>query len=119
MGTPAQPRRQLGRFVSGDESDVPQITTAGDWHVGFAPGPGDDPAVEPATGGDIRLFADGKEIGTGGCMRAARTGLADLRTPQGAPHRYGGTCRADIALGAEWRCVVVILIAACCWWFPS
>ena len=44
---PAQARRQLGRLVSGDESDVPQITTAEDWHVGFAPGPGDDPADAP------------------------------------------------------------------------
>ena len=35
VGTPAQARRQLGRLVSGDESDVPQITTAEDWHVGF------------------------------------------------------------------------------------
>ena len=33
--------------MSGDESDVPQITTAEDWHVGFAPGPGDDPAAAP------------------------------------------------------------------------
>ncbi len=47
VGTPAQARRQLGRLVSGDESDVPQITTAEDWHVGFAPGPGDDPAAAP------------------------------------------------------------------------
>ena len=47
VGTPAQARRQLGRLVSGDESDVPQITTAGDWHVGFAPGPGDDPSAAP------------------------------------------------------------------------
>ena len=47
VGTPAQARRQLGRLVSGDESDVPQITTAEDWHVGFAPGPGDDPAAVP------------------------------------------------------------------------
>ena len=47
VGTPAQARRQLGRLVSGDESDVPQITTAEDWHVGFAPGPGDDPADAP------------------------------------------------------------------------
>jgi hypothetical protein len=34
-------RKLLGRFVSGDESDAPQITTAEDWHVGFEPGPGD------------------------------------------------------------------------------
>ena len=47
VGTPAQARTQLGRLVSGDESDVPQITTAEDWHVGFAPGPGDDPAAAP------------------------------------------------------------------------
>ena len=47
VGTPGQARRQLGRLVSGDESDVPQITTAEDWHVGFAPGPGDDPTAAP------------------------------------------------------------------------
>ena len=47
VGAPAQARRQLGRLVSGDESDVPQITTAEDWHVGFAPGPGDDLAEAP------------------------------------------------------------------------
>ena len=47
VGAPARARRQLGRLVSGDESDVPQITTAEDWHVGFAPGPGDDPAAAP------------------------------------------------------------------------
>ena len=44
---PAQARRQLGRLVSGDEADAPQVTTAEDWHVGFAPGPGDDPAESP------------------------------------------------------------------------
>ena len=43
VGTPAHARRQLGRLVSGDESDTPQITAAEDWHVGFGPGPGDDP----------------------------------------------------------------------------
>src|SRR5258707_1875255 len=47
VGVPAEARKLLGRFVSGDESDVPQITTAEDWHVGFAPGPGDDPAAAP------------------------------------------------------------------------
>lgn len=47
VGDPAQARRQLGRIVSGDESDVPQITTAEDWHVGFGPGPGDNPADAP------------------------------------------------------------------------
>ena len=47
VGDPGQARRQLGRLVSGDESDVPQITTAADWHIGFAPGPGDNPADPP------------------------------------------------------------------------
>ena len=47
VGAPAEARRQLGRLVSGDESDVPQITTAADWHVGFGPGPGDNPADAP------------------------------------------------------------------------
>ena len=47
VGAPAAARRQLGRLVSGDESDVPQITTAADWQVGFGPGPGDDPAAAP------------------------------------------------------------------------
>jgi deferrochelatase/peroxidase EfeB len=44
---PAEARRILGRLVSGDESDAPQITTAEDWHVGFEPGPGDNPADVP------------------------------------------------------------------------
>ena len=47
VATPAHARRQLGRLVSGDASDAPQITTAEDWHVGFAPGPGDNPAAAP------------------------------------------------------------------------
>ncbi len=47
VGNPAQARRQLGRLVSGDESDVPQITTAADWHVGFGPGPRDNAAEAP------------------------------------------------------------------------
>ena len=45
--TPAEARKLLGRLVSGDESDAPQITTAEDWHVGFAPGPADDPNDAP------------------------------------------------------------------------
>jgi deferrochelatase/peroxidase EfeB len=44
VGDPAAARRLFGRFVSGDESDAPQITTAEDWHVGFEPGPGDNAA---------------------------------------------------------------------------
>ena len=47
VDVPAEARKLLGRFVSGDESDAPQITTAEDWHVGFAPGPGDNPAETP------------------------------------------------------------------------
>lgn len=45
--TPSAARRLLGRLVSGDESDAPQITTAQNWHVGFEPGPKDDPAEPP------------------------------------------------------------------------
>jgi deferrochelatase/peroxidase EfeB len=47
VGDAAQARRLLGRFVSADESDAPQITTAEDWHVGFAPGPGDKATEAP------------------------------------------------------------------------
>jgi len=42
VGVPAAARKLLGRLVSGDESDAPQITTAEDWHVGFEPGPRDN-----------------------------------------------------------------------------
>ncbi|HTS55985.1 MAG TPA: hypothetical protein VMH03_00470 [Terriglobales bacterium] len=42
VGVPAEARKLLGRFVRGDESDAPQITTAEDWHVALAPGPGDN-----------------------------------------------------------------------------
>ena len=47
VGAPAAARKLLGRFVSGDESDAPQITTAEDWHVGFEPGPGDNLSDAP------------------------------------------------------------------------
>jgi deferrochelatase/peroxidase EfeB len=47
VGVPAAARKLLGRLVGGDESDAPQITTAEDWHVGFAPGPADNPADAP------------------------------------------------------------------------
>ena len=47
VGNSANARKLLGRLVSGEESDAPQITTAEDWHVGFAPGPGDNPADAP------------------------------------------------------------------------
>ena len=55
VGAPAQARRQLGRLVSGDESDTPQITTAADWHVGFAPGPFDDLTDAPRRSPDYCL----------------------------------------------------------------
>jgi Dyp-type peroxidase family len=47
VGVPSAAHALLGRLVSGDESDAPQITTARDWHVGFEPGPGDNPADVP------------------------------------------------------------------------
>ena len=47
VADPAAARVLLGQLVSGDESIVPQITTAEDWHVAFAPGPGDNPARPP------------------------------------------------------------------------
>ena len=47
VGVPAAARKMLGRLVSGDEADAPQITTAEEWQVGLAPGPGDDPAQPP------------------------------------------------------------------------
>jgi deferrochelatase/peroxidase EfeB len=47
VAVPAEARKLLGRLVSGDESDAPQITTAKDWHVGFAPGPADNPTDTP------------------------------------------------------------------------
>jgi deferrochelatase/peroxidase EfeB len=47
VGVPAKARALLGRLVSGNESDAPQITTAEDWHVGLAPGPEDNPTDPP------------------------------------------------------------------------
>jgi deferrochelatase/peroxidase EfeB len=44
---PAKARTLLGRFVNGDESDAPQITTAKDWHIGFEPGPLDNINEKP------------------------------------------------------------------------
>src|SRR6476620_3033572 len=47
VGIPAEARELLGRLVSGDESDAPQITTAEEWQVGFEAGPGDNPTERP------------------------------------------------------------------------
>ncbi|HWO32423.1 MAG TPA: hypothetical protein VNO32_26810, partial [Candidatus Acidoferrum sp.] len=44
---PAEARKILGRLVIGNEADTPQITTAEDWHIGFEPGPGDNPSEPP------------------------------------------------------------------------
>lgn len=37
VSNPSAAHRLLGRLVSGDESDAPQITTAENWHVEFSP----------------------------------------------------------------------------------
>jgi deferrochelatase/peroxidase EfeB len=47
VGVPAKARELFGRLVSGDEADAPQITSAEDWHVGFEPGPADNPSQAP------------------------------------------------------------------------
>ncbi len=48
VGVPAAARKMLGRLVSGDEADAPQITNAEEWQVGLAPGPGDNLAERPS-----------------------------------------------------------------------
>lgn len=55
VGVPAQARKALGRLVGGDEADVPQITTAQEWQVGFVPGPGDDVKDRPRNKPDYCL----------------------------------------------------------------
>src|SRR4051812_27213637 len=55
VSTPAAARRLLGRLVSGDESDAPQVTTAAEWHVGFEPGPGDNVSEQPCRKPDYCL----------------------------------------------------------------
>src|SRR5450631_2582597 len=47
VNSPAEARKLLGRLVSGDEADAPQVTTAEDWHVGFEPGLQDNPNDVP------------------------------------------------------------------------
>src|SRR5438046_5454549 len=44
VGVPAEARKLLGRLVSGDESDAPQITTAEELQVGSEVGPGNNAA---------------------------------------------------------------------------
>lgn len=71
---PAAARKMLGRLVSGDERENPQITTAEDWHVGFEPGPGDDTKQAPRRKPDY-------------CLNVAVTwrGLIALEIPQRVP----------------------------------
>src|SRR4051812_14807750 len=52
---PAEARKSLGRLVSGNEADAPQITTAENWQVGFEAGPNDDPNGRPRTKPDYCL----------------------------------------------------------------
>jgi deferrochelatase/peroxidase EfeB len=47
VGMAAEARKLLGRLVSGEEADAPQVTTAENWHVGFEPGPSDNRADTP------------------------------------------------------------------------
>ena len=46
VNTPAAARALIGRMATGDEHDVPQITTADEWHVATQ-GPHDDPRSSP------------------------------------------------------------------------
>jgi deferrochelatase/peroxidase EfeB len=108
VGVPGAARKLLGRFVSGDESDAPQITTALDWHVGFEPGPGDNPDEHPRRKPDYCLnigitwpglvalevkdrvptlaFKSFGAFMAGAAERASRVG----DTGQSAPHNWVG-----------------------------
>jgi hypothetical protein len=55
VNVPAAARKLLGRLVSGDEIDAPQITSARDWHVGIEPGPADNLADAPRCKPDYYL----------------------------------------------------------------
>ena len=123
VGVPAEARKLLGRLVNGDESDAPQITTAEDWHVGFEPGPGDNPADPPRRKPDYCLNVGitwpgliALEIkdrvptlsfksfgafigrrrrtgGTGGRYRTKRAAELDRRLRQGKRSRSGDAAR--------------------------
>jgi hypothetical protein len=58
VGVAGKAREFLGRLVSGNESDAPQVTTAEDWQVGFSPGPGDNLANVPRYKPDYCLNLD-------------------------------------------------------------
>jgi hypothetical protein len=116
--TPAAARALLGRLVSGDEQDTPQITTAETWQVGFAPGPGDNPqerprykpdyclnvgltwpglvALEVATRVPTLSFKSFGAFTDGAAKRAERVGYTGLHAPQ---HWLGGFgTGADLSL---------------------
>ena len=109
VGAPAHARRQLGRLVSGDESDAPQITTAEDWHVGFAPGPGDNPAAAPRRKPDYCLNIGITWPGLVALEISERVPYAVLqvlwcvhrrsRPTSGVGRRYRSKCAPEL----EWR----------------
>ena len=106
VGDPAKARKLLGRLVSGDESDAPQITTAEDWHVGFAPGPGDDPADAAAP--QARLLperghylawtdcAGGQRSRPGTLVQVVRRIHCRGRRTSGTGGRYRSKCAAEL-----------------------
>src|SRR5437016_3133609 len=91
VGVPAEARKLLGRFVSGNESDAPQITTAEDWHVGFEPGPGDNPSDTPRRKPDYCLNLGITWPGLVALEIKDHFGYTDgisLTTIHGGPERY-------------------------------
>ena len=77
VDVPAAARRLLGRLVNDNETDAPQITRAKDWHVGFEPGPGDDPAASPRCKPEYCL-----NLGiTWPGLSRSRFGIASLTSP--------------------------------------
>ena len=92
--TPAAARALLGRFVNGNESAAPQITTAEDWHVAF-PGPSDDPKSPPKRKPDY-------------CLNVGITwaGLASLELKERFPKLSHGSFNA-FAEGAAKRAALV------------
>ena len=91
VGVPAAARTLLGRLVSGDESDAPQITTAADWHVGFEPGPG---TIPPSPAPQARLLPEpGHDL-----ARIARVG--DHRLVPGLSFKSFGAFVAGAAVRA-------------------
>jgi len=88
---PASARKVLGRLVSGDESDAPQITTAKEWHVGFEPGPFDNQADPPRYKPDY-------------CLNVGITwpGLVALEVKDGVPNLSFKSFKAFVEGEAAW-----------------